>query len=145
VEVRGEPVPPRAALGQALRAVDFDDAHGIKIAERTRESGEAVQVAARESSGWVLLQKVDARSATHGSFTLARTHPGRAQVRIEVSGANSTWLTAATAHAPTGGERHTWNDVALEPGPAWDTLTTGIVDVRLVLSGAVRVAELRLT
>jgi beta-glucosidase len=145
LEVRGEPVPPRAALGRALRAVDFDDAHRIEIAERTRESGEAVQVAAHASSGWVVLREVDARGAAHGSLTLARTRGGPAQVRIEVPGTHGTWLTAATAQAPTMGERHHWSDVAVEPGPAWHRLTAGIVDVRLVLSGPVRVGELRLT
>jgi beta-glucosidase len=145
LEVRGEPVPPRAALGRALRAVDFDDAHRIEIAERTRESGEALQVAARASSGWVVLREVDARCAAHGSLTLARTRGGPAQVRIEVPSSNGTWLTAATAQAPTMGERHVWSDVAVEPGPAWDQLTAGIVDVRLMLYGPVRVGELRLT
>jgi beta-glucosidase len=145
LEVRGEPVPPRAALGRALRAVDFDDADGIEIAERTRQSGEAIQVAARSGSGWVVLREVDARAAAHGSLTLARTHPGPAQVRIEVADAFDTWLTAATAQAPIAGERHTWNEVAVEPGPAWAQLAEGIVDVRLVLYGAVRVGELRLT
>ena len=66
-------------------------------------------------------------------------------MRIDVPSAHGTWLTAATAHVPTLGERHTWSDVAVEPGPAWDRLTAGIVDVRLVLCGAVRVGELRLT
>ena len=145
LEVHGEPVPPRAALGRALRAVDFDDADRIEIAERTRESGEAVQVAAGASSGWVLLRDVDARAAAHGTLTLARTHGGPAQVRVEIPGAHGTWLTAATAQVPTLGERHTWSDVAVERGPAWDRLTAGIVDVRLVLCGAVRVGELRLT
>lgn len=145
LEVRGEPVPPRAALGRALRAVDFDDADGIEIAERTRQSGEAVQVAAGTRSGWVVLREVDARAAVQGSLTLARTHPGLAQVRIEVADAFGTWLTAATAQAPISGERHTWNEVAVEAGPAWSRLAEGIVDVRLVLSGAVRIGELRLT
>ena len=145
LEVHGEPVPPRAALGRALRAVDFDDADRIEIAERTRETGEAVQVAARASSGWVVLRDVDARGAAHGTLTLARTHGGPARVRVEVPGAQGTWLTAATAHVPTPGGRHTWNDVAVEPGPAWDRLTAGVVDLRLVLGGAVRVGEFRLT
>jgi beta-glucosidase len=145
LEVRGEPVPPRAALGRALRAVDFDDADRIEIAERTRESGEAIQVAAQASSGWVVLREVDARAAAHGSLTLARTHDGPAKVRIEVPDAFGTWRTAATAQAPVVGERHTWNDVVVEPGPAWARLAEGIVDVRLMLSGAVRVGELRLT
>jgi beta-glucosidase len=145
LEVRAEPVPPRAALGRSLRAVDFDEADRIEIAERTRESGEAIQVAAQASSGWVVLREVDARAAAHGSLTLARTHGGPAKVQIEVPDAFGTWRTAATAHAPVLGERHTWSDVAVEPGPAWARLAEGIVDVRLVLYGAVRVGELRLT
>lgn len=44
VDVHGEPVPPRTALGDGVRAVDFDDADGIQIPERTREKGAAVQV-----------------------------------------------------------------------------------------------------
>lgn len=145
LEVRGEPVPPRAALGHALRAVDFDDADGIEIAERTADAGDAVQVAARASSGWVVLRDVDARGAARGTVTLARTHDGPAQLRVEVPDAHGTWRTAATADAPTRGGRHAWTAVALEPGPAWDRLTAGVLDVRLVLTGAVRVGELHLT
>jgi len=144
LDVHGEPVPPRAALGRAVRAVDFDEADHIQIAERTREMGEAVQVAAPASAGWVVLRDVDARGATHGILTLARTRSGLAHVTVEVPGTRGAWLTAATAHAPTLGGRHSWNDVAVEPGPAWDRLTTGVVDVRLVLAGAVRVGELLL-
>ncbi|HEY8720272.1 MAG TPA: glycoside hydrolase family 3 C-terminal domain-containing protein [Pengzhenrongella sp.] len=145
LEVHGEAVPPRAALGRALRAVDFDDAGAIEIAERTREEGDAVQVAARATSGWVVLRDVDASGARAGTLALARTRGGNAHVRVEVAGAPGTWLTAATADAPSTGGRHTWSDVTLEPGPAWERLGTGVVDVRLVLSGAVRVGELRLT
>jgi beta-glucosidase len=116
----------------------------IQIAERTREMGEAVQVAAPASAGWVVLRDVDARGAAHGILTLARTRSGPAHVTVKVPGTRGAWLTAATAHAPTLGGRHSWNDVAVEPGPAWDRLTTGVVDVRLVLAGAVRVGELLL-
>jgi beta-glucosidase len=144
LEVRGEPVPPRAALGRVLRAVDFDDADGVEIAERTRETGDAVQVAAHASTGWVVLRDVDARSAVRGTLTLARTHDGPAQVQVQVADSAGPWLTAAWADAPLGG-RHTFREVALEPGPAWDRLAAGVGDVRLVLAGAVRLGELRLT
>ena len=145
LDVHGEPVPPRVALGRALRAVDFDEADRIQIAERTRESGEAVQVAERASAGWVVLRDVDARGAAHGLLTLARTRGGPAQARIEVLGAHGAWLTAAIADTPTSGGRYDWSDVAVEPGPAWGRLTAGVVDVRLMLHGAVRVGELLLT
>lgn len=106
VDVHGEPVPPRTALGDGVRAVDFDDADGIQIPERTREKGAAVQVPPRAAAGWVVLRSVD---------------------------------------APASGGRHSWSEVSVEPGPAWDRLTAGIVDVRLLLNGAVRVGELLLT
>jgi beta-glucosidase len=145
LEVLGEAVPPRAALGRVLRAVDFDDADAVEIAERTLDAGDAVQVAARASRGWVLLRDVDGAGVAHGAVTLARTHDGPAQVELEVGDAHGGWLTAATADVPATGGRHTWTGVAIEPGPAWDRLTAGVVDVRLVLTGAVRVGELYLT
>jgi beta-glucosidase len=145
LQVHGEPVPPRAALGGAMRAVDFDDAHDIEIAERTSERGDAVQVAARASSGWVVLRDVDARGATHGTVTVARTQEGPARLRVEIRDARGTWLTAAVADAPTAGGRHSWTEMAVERRPAWSRLGTEVSDVRLVLTGAVRVGELRLT
>ena len=143
LEVHGEPVPPRAALGHVLRAVDFDDAGGVEIAERTRDVGDAVQVAANASTGWVVLRDVDARGAAGGTLTLARTGDGPAQVQVQVPGPDR-WLTAARADAPAGG-RHLFGEVTLEPGPAWDRLAAGVGDVRVVLVGAVRVGELLLT
>ena len=136
---------PRAALGSVLRAVNFDAAERIQIAERTRETGEAIQVARRASAGWAVLRSVDARGATRCVLTLARTRGGPAQVTVEVPGSDGAWLVAATAQAPAPGERHGWSDVTAEPGPAWDRLTAGVVDVRLALNGAVRVGELLLT
>jgi beta-glucosidase len=144
LQVHGEPVPPRAALGGAMRAVDFDDAHDIEIAERTSERGDAVQVAARASSGWVVLRDVDARGATHGTVTVARTQEGPARLRVEVRDAHGTWSTAAIADPPAAGGRYTWTEMAVERGPAWSRLSTEVADVRLVLTGAVRVGELRL-
>ncbi|HEY5247616.1 MAG TPA: fibronectin type III-like domain-contianing protein, partial [Dermatophilaceae bacterium] len=142
LEILGEPVPPRAARGRAQRAADFDDAQDIEIAERTRETGDAVQVAARASVGWVVLRNVDARGATRGILTLARTRGGPAHVRVEVTGAHGGWVSAATAQAPTAGGRHDWSEVAIQPGPSWERLFADVVDVRLVLDGAVRVGEL---
>jgi hypothetical protein len=66
-------------------------------------------------------------------------------VTVEVPGSDGAWLVAATAQAPDPGERYGWSDVTAEPGPAWDRLTAGVVDVRLALNGAVRVGELLLT
>lgn len=161
LHVDGPAVPPRAALGTPLRLVDHDAYRGTVIVERTRDEGEAIEVAPGAGSGWVELHDVSAAGAVAGTLSLARTRPGPAHVSVEVRDRadahrstaragypdrrdDGAWQTAATADVPEGGGRHDWTDVPLVPGPAWGVLTGTTVDVRVVLSGYVRAAELTL-
>jgi len=132
----------RAASGSQRIDTSMQGRATIPATEPVASSGDT---AGSSSMTPVVLRDVDARRATYGMLTLARTRCGPAQVRIEVSDAHGAWLTAAIADVPTSGGRHDWSDVAVEPGPAWDRLTAGVVDVRLLLDGAVRVGELLLT
>lgn len=142
VVVTGDPVAPRAALTGPLRATDFDDHDGIELAERTRDAGDAVQVPRSRGSAAVTLQGVDARGAARLGLSVARTRAGAASVRVEVNGGSGTWLTAASADVPAEGGRHDWSTVEALRGPGWDRLTAAVTDVRVVLTGAARLAEL---
>lgn len=146
IEITGAPVGPRAALRAPLRAADFDEATGVELTDRTREAGDAVQVARGARTGSLLLRDVDARGALRLVLTLARTGPGPGAVRVEVRD-GPDWHVAASASVPdaataAAAARYDWHTVGAEAGPAWGTLATEITDVRVVLSGTVRLAEL---
>lgn len=142
VVVAGDPVPPRAALAGPLRAVDFDDHDGIELAESTRDAGDAVQVPRGRGSADVTLRDVDARGAAHLALTVARTRAGHATVRVEVRDGAGAWRVAASADVPPGGGRHDWSAVDAVRGAGWDVLAGRVTDLRLVLTGPARVAEL---
>ncbi|MBB2923779.1 glycoside hydrolase family 3 C-terminal domain-containing protein [Cellulomonas cellasea] len=142
VDVTGDPVAPRAALAGPLRATDFDDHDGIELAERTRDAGDAVQVPRGRGSAAVTLRDVDARGATRLELAVARTAAGAAGVRVEVRDGSDAWTVAASADVPPDGGRHDWSTVEGVRGPAWDVLAGGVADLRIVLTGAARLAEL---
>lgn len=146
LDVEGAPVPPRAALGAVVRAVDFDDLDGIEIAERTPDLGEAVQVAAGRTAGAIVLRDVDAVGAGSLALTVARTGPGGASIAVQVRpDASAAWLVAASAAVPPAVGRHDFTTVTADPGPAWTALVTRTGDVRVVLTGTARLAELAFT
>lgn len=155
VRVGGEPVPPRAALGNVLRLADYDEQEGATLAERTLDSGDAVQTAPGRRSGWVMLRYVDAQGARAMWVTLARTGPGTAQARVEARvstdspgvdpGDDTAWQLVGTASAPPGGGRYDWSAEPITAGPGWETLAGKVVDVRVVLTGPVRAGELSVT
>ncbi|WP_461118436.1 glycoside hydrolase family 3 protein [Saccharothrix stipae] len=61
VDVRADPPPPRSLGPQLVRAVDFDDYHGIRLTAEHRTSGEAVEAAGAGS--WLLFRDVDLSDA----------------------------------------------------------------------------------
>lgn len=142
VLVTGDPVAPRAALTGPLRATDFDDHDGVELAERSRDAGDAVQVPRGRRSATVTLRDVDARGAARLGLTVARTRAGDASVHVEVRDGSGTWLTAASADVPPDGGRHDWSTVEALRGPGWDRLTAAVTDLRVVLTGPARLAEL---
>lgn len=142
VTVTGTPVGPREVLGTSVRAVDLDDLDGVELAERTREAGDAVQVPRGRSTASGTFRDVDARGARSLDLTVARTRAGHAGVRVEVRDDAGTWLVAASAEVPAGGGRHDWSTCTAQTGPGWTHLTGRAGDVRVVLTGPARLAEL---
>ncbi|WP_444662673.1 glycoside hydrolase family 3 N-terminal domain-containing protein [Cellulomonas sp. CW35] len=165
--VTGEPVPPRALVGHAVRAADADELHDVELTDRTRERGTAVQVARRRARGSVVMSTCDLAGARAVRAVVARTGPGTARVEVEVRVAvdaipdrlahaaggtagsaadeatEEPWRTVARLEVPAGGGRWDWHPVEalLDPGPDG----TPLGDVRLVLVGAARLATVELT
>ncbi|GEK22559.1 glycoside hydrolase family 3 protein [Cellulomonas xylanilytica] len=130
VDVAGEPVPART-LTAWVRAIDHDERDDVTFAERTRETGDALEVSRGRRTGWVLFRDVDLTGVGHVELDVARG----GSVRLEVRDGRG-WRSLGAADVPAGG-RYDWSTV--EVGlPA-----TGVGDLRLVLTGPVRLGALR--
>lgn len=140
LKVGGSPVAPRSLLDGWVRAVDHDERRDVRLVPRDLDAGTAVEVAPGARSGWVLLRDTDLHGVSGLDLTLGRSAPGMAVVHVEVL-EGRRWVRAATAVAPDAGDRWTWHEVHVTSGVALPTW--GTTDVRLVLEGPVRVAEVR--
>ena len=129
VDVAGDPVPPRPLRDTSIRALDHDDRQDITFAERTRAAGTAVEVTRGRRSGRLVFRDVD----TTGVGRLVLTVAGSGTVRVEACG-DQGWLLLGEVAAPGAG-RYDWSEVELLVDAA------GVTDLRVVLSGAVRLAE----
>lgn len=152
VTVTGEPVPPRAVVGHAVRAADADDLVDVELSARTRERGTAVQVARRRARGSVLLRTCELTGARGLRAVVARTAPGPARVEMEVAAAargadagHAGWRTVASVDVPEGGDRWTWHAVDAPLAEAVAADGSQVADVRVTLVGAARVATVELT
>lgn len=140
LKVGGTPVAPRTLLDGWVRALDHDERHDVRLVPRDLDTGTAVAVAPGARTGWVLLRDTDLHGVSGLSLTVARTEPGPAAVHVEVL-EGRRWSRVATASVPDGGDRWTWHEVAVTTDVALPTW--GTTDVRLVLDGPARVAEVR--
>ena len=100
-------------------------------AERTRETGDALEVTRGRRTGWVLFRDVDLTDVGHLELTVARG----GSVRVEVRDGRG-WRSLGTADAAVGG-RYDWAPVGLA------IQADGVADLRLVLVGEVRLGSLR--
>lgn len=137
LDVTGEPVPPRDARSAPVRAADADDLRGVDLAALTPERGTCVQVRRGRTAGDVLLRDVRVDGARWVLLEVARTRPGAAGVEVLDA---ATGRVLAHVDVPAGGGRYDWDllDVAFD-APAQD-----VVDLRVRVTGAARLATLRL-
>ncbi|WP_315097804.1 glycoside hydrolase family 3 C-terminal domain-containing protein [uncultured Cellulomonas sp.] len=131
LDVDGEPVPPRTLLDTTVRAIDHDERSDVWFAERTREAGDAVEVVRGRRSGWLLFRDTDLTGVGRLELTVARA----GSVRVEVR-AGRAWRPVGSAAVPGGG-RYDWSTVEVPVAP------DGVADLRVVLVGDVRLAEVR--
>jgi len=137
IEVRGEAVPPRD-WARAVRAVDADELDDVEITAATRERGDALQVARRRSQGSATYRDGDLRGVRRIAASVSRTRDGEAGLRVEVGDAE-TWRTVADVDVPATDDRYTWVPVAADVVALPDH-----GDVRVTLTGAARLREVRL-
>lgn len=137
LEVVGEPVPPRDWAGP-VRAVDADELDDVELAAATRERGDALQVARRRSQGSATYRDGDLRGARRFSASVSRTHDGAAGLRVDVLDAGA-WHTLAELDVPATDDRYAWVPVTAD---VVDLPDHG--DVRVTLTGAARLREVRL-
>ena len=138
VDVAGEPVPPRDLRARPVRAADADDLVAVDLSERTRAAGTCVQVRRGRTAGAVLLRDCHVAGATAITLEVARTGPGPARVEVV---AGETGTTLARLDVPDGLGRHDWTLAAVP----WGGAVPDVVDLRVRLTGAARLATLRLT
>ncbi|MFJ3161065.1 glycoside hydrolase family 3 C-terminal domain-containing protein [Streptomyces kanasensis] len=137
VRVDGPPPAPRPVLTRGLAAADYDEQHGTVIADRSRTSGDCVTPAGAHP-GELLFRACDLGAGT-------------GEVTVEVSGTGTVALAVVDGPDPVSLE------VAVPGGPydyavhrlpvvAGDGRELrGVRDLRVTLTGSVRLAELRFT
>ncbi|GJF28941.1 sugar hydrolase [Kitasatospora sp. NE20-6] len=130
------PAPqPRPGLGTPLAARDFDEATGVRIVDRTRESGEAVEAGA-DGPGRLAFHGVDlGGGATAAVLGVSRTAPGPAVVELHLGGA------VTRVEVPSTGGRYAWTTAGAELAAP----VKGVHDVHVVLRGAVRLDGITFT
>jgi beta-glucosidase len=126
--VRGERIPPRAALAGPLRAADRDDEYGTRLVDADPRHGDAV--AAREPVSWLAFGDVDfgAGATRVTARVTAPAGGGRLEVRLDEPFSGPL---AATVEMPATGDRHAWADVT-----APVTGVSGVHDLYLVMDTA---------
>jgi beta-glucosidase len=129
LSVRGETIPPRD-LRADTRATSFDDYSGVRLADESKASGDAV--AAGGSGQWVKF----ADAALHGAhaFTARTASAGSGSIQVRLDSPTGPLL--GTATAPSTGDRYAYATTSAALGDA-----TGRHDVYLVFSGDLRIAD----
>lgn len=135
--VAGAPVGTTTVLGTSLRAADFDAASGLVLAERTRERGDAIEVAAGRSSGWLELRDLDLTGVNALALTVARRGPGRASVAASGCG-RVTSTQPEAGQVPSTAGPYDWHTVTVPLAP--EPRATG--PLRITLVGAARLGEI---
>ncbi|OKK03677.1 sugar hydrolase [Streptomyces sp. CB03234] len=132
VTVDGPPRTPRPVLDRPLAAADYDEEHLTELADRTKVRGDCVTPAVPDRPAGMLFRDCDFAT-------------GASAAALEVSGAGTVTLTLGDGTALAS------VDVAAPGGPYdYTTLTTpvdvrGVRDLRVALTGTVRLASLAFT
>ncbi|MDN3293246.1 glycoside hydrolase family 3 C-terminal domain-containing protein [Streptomyces ficellus] len=132
VEHTGQARAPRPVLQRPVVAADYDEQRGTVLADRTKVRGDCVTPAAAEAPGELLFRDCDFGAGT-------------AAAALEVSGTGTVTLALGDGTVLAA------VDVAAGGGPyAYTTLQTpfavsGVQDVRVGLTGSVRLASLGFT
>ncbi len=136
--VRRAAVVPAHAFHAADHAVTSD---------RTREAGSSVELAPRAEEGWVRYDRLDLAGLQGVRLELThRALPARspARVQLEVRPAEGgAWLPLTAALDVPSAQRYAWTGYAVPVTKADDVagVLAGPVDVRVLLTGAARLAE----
>jgi beta-glucosidase len=140
VRVDGDPVPPRPVLGgRPVRAADFDEQHGAAIVDLTKVSGDAVCAEDGEAGAELVFRRCDFGAGLLGVTLSAAAEGGPGTVGFAL--ADGGTLTVEVRVAETAG-RYTYTEVAASLAPL---AARGVRDLRVVLRGPVRLADLRFT
>ncbi|MET9800897.1 glycoside hydrolase family 3 C-terminal domain-containing protein [Streptomyces sp. NPDC006368] len=138
VTVDGAAPAPRAALGRAWEAADYDEQRGTVIVDRARTSGDAVTPAGDEP-GELVFRRCDLGGAGSVSVEVAATGPGTIELRLPDA------TPVAAFRVPATGGRYAYTrltaPVAL-PGKHHPHGPHGRHDVHVRLRGEVRLARL---
>ncbi|WP_235866240.1 hypothetical protein [Serinibacter arcticus] len=141
---------PTTVRPERIPAHAFHRHDGAVTSDRTREHGSSVEVASAGRTAWTSYSRLDVEGVTGVTLVAARRALpawGPTSVRLDVrpsGGGDADWRAfTAEVEVPDGG-RYDWQDLAL---PVLDApgLDRRDVDLRLQLTGAARVAEIRLT
>lgn len=167
--VVGPDRPVRGVLGTDLAAAAFSDYDGVVTSDRSRRAGDCVEVALGQQEGWARYGHLDVAGAARVRLRVARRRlpaSTAARVALEVRPAGSAapsvrvgpdgptprvWhpLTApvevpdAPDDVAAADRPYAWHDVVVPITGDRAALGDGPVDVRVVLGGAARLAELR--
>ena len=135
VTVDAPPLPLRAAT-RTLRAVDFDDHHGVEIVDEHPAHGDAVATAA--AGGWIALHRVDfGDGVAEMSATVARDTDGEVALQVRLDEPEGGRLVGTAAIACSAG-RYRWVTTSCDVATV-----TGVHDVYIVLGGAARLLDVR--
>lgn len=129
--VTGPAPRARQVLGRPLRAVDFDDHHGVVLTDATRTAGDAVTPDGNR--GELLFRSLDLSGAYTVTAEVSRRASGPAMLELWTG---ERLLAAFTI--PSTGDRYAWTRVtsALAEPPE------GVHDLRVVLVGEQRLTTL---
>ena len=150
VFVPGDAPAPRPVLDRAVLVRDFDDCAAVRLVDRTREHGEAVESGPDAPGRLAFLDCDLGDGASRVTLAVSRAEPGEAVVEVHLGTPGP--VPAAVVAVPSTGGRYCWAEVSAELVSAAGARTgspgagaRGVRDVHLVLRGALRLAELRFT
>jgi beta-glucosidase len=135
VQVRGERIPDRD-LSVTTEAEAFDDYAGVRLEDRSKERGTAVE--AGPAGGWIAFHDVDLRDRPDTlTATVARAETGTGTVQVRLG--SPTGRLVGTATVPSTGDVYAYTTVTAELDRV-----SGSHDVYLVFDAPMRVADLTL-
>jgi beta-glucosidase len=109
--VAGERIPPRAAAGRQLSAVDFDGYAGVTLMDAWPDGGDAVS--ATDPGGWIAFDGVDFGAGVGGCrVSLSRTGDGPAGLTLRLDDPIAGPV-IGTVGASCSGGRYAWSETSV--------------------------------